>query len=310
MRKTLHTVPLDIAPIVHQATLKIRLAECFSFYRRHNISKIDVTKLKEIIVELVKPEPLTTTDILYKIVDFTVKSKKGEEDDRFWKNLIRMTIKHLWEEGTLCYINASDDWESEKRLYGYTKNLYPELNFDDVETYQAQSELIHYYIRKYGPVTIKDMSWWSGLSNKVVQECILELDKQLLPVSLQGFSVDFYMTQDDFVNFDTFNIAPKNWHALLAYEDPSLKGYFESRSRYINPKYYNELFNTIGEARASIVVNGEVIGIWSWDKKARHIQWNLFSSLKNGLSKDIQQSIYELEAFLNNSRGFVQQSFL
>jgi hypothetical protein len=43
------------------------------------------------------------------------------------------------------------------------------------------------------------------------------------------------------------------WLTLLAYEDPSLKGYYESRFLYVDQKHYRLLFNKIGESRASII---------------------------------------------------------
>ena len=81
---------------------------------------------------------------------------------------------------------------------------------------------------------------------------------------------------------------PQNNITLLAYEDPSLKGYYESRERYVSDKFYKQLFNSIGESRASIVRNGEVIGIWSWDKKQKKIEKTIFIDYSLSIEEEKQ----------------------
>ena len=79
------------------------------------------------------------------------------------------------------------------------------------------------------------------------------------------------------------------WVTLLAYEHPSWKGYYESRSRDVNKEYYNLLFNQIGEVRASIIYNGKAIGIWEWDKKQKHIILQYFSNPASSIKREVKR---------------------
>ncbi|MFI5955791.1 hypothetical protein [Cryptosporangium sp. NPDC051539] len=45
---------------------------------------------------------------------------------------------------------------------------------------------------------------------------------------------------------------PADHVALLAHDAPALKGHFATRHRYVDDQHRTALFNSIGEARASI----------------------------------------------------------
>lgn len=295
MRKTIHIVPLDMAPVVHQATMHLRRDDCLRFYRHINVSNLDILKLKEHIIDLVMDKPISSNDILDGINHIPSGLEEIRKNTDLWKKLVRMTIKDLWEEGFLCYINTSSHWGSENRVYGYTQQIYPDLDLHNMETYASQIALVQQYISTYGPVTEEDICWWSGLSKKIIRNCLHELTNMLDIVEISEIHKTFYMMKTRFDEIMAFNQAIEEWITFLAYEDSSLKGYFESRSRYVKPKYYKMLFNQIGEANASIMSNGEVIGIWKWDKKKQKVDWYTFETFDERLAGVVQKSIDRLE---------------
>jgi hypothetical protein len=311
MRKTLHTVPLEMAPIVHQATLRIREALCHRVYRKFDVTKKDIDQLREAVIEQVIEKPMKS-DAILKEIALKYKETQNIFDTRdTWKKIVRTVIKHLWEQGVLCYINSSGQWGKEIRLYGYTKKLYPALNLQNISPYEAQKKLVKQHIAQYGPVTKQDIYWWSGLRKTVVNKCIQEIKDDIVPVKIGGFNATFYMLErnvDQLIGHEKKN--KDDWLVLLAREDPSLKGYYESRGRYIEDQYYNVLFNKIGEARSSIMLNGEVIGIWNWDKKEKRVKLNIFRNIDTHISNALEKSIFDLEKCLNGSKSFEQYHLL
>lgn len=299
MRKTLHIVPLDLAPVVHQATLHFRVADCLRVYKKYNLSDDDIQELQTRICELVRQKPLSSQAILSVIAVDSKHLLRIKDNLVDWKHVIRTVIKHLWEQGVICYLNTSRHWGSESRLYGYTKNWYPRLDFQAMPSSIAQTHLIKFHIEKYGPVTENDICWWSGLGKKTVREGLIKIADELLEVYVGGFKSPFYMSQLDYARYLAFKSDSLNRLALLAYEDPSLKGYFESRKRYIRPQYYAQLFNQIGEARASIMINGEVGGVWCWDKQHQRIHYELFWQFDSRVLRSLNLAIQELESCLN-----------
>lgn len=306
MRKTLHTVPIEIASIFHQSTIKIRLSDCFSVYKKMKIQDETIIKFKKYISDIVKDKPLSSNEILDRIInnrtlsDESLKINHLSEKERI--TFYRTIIKHLWEEGTFCYINANKHWGSENRLYGFTKTFYPNLDLFSFSIEESQKRLIYHHIECYGPVTEKDIIWWSGLSQKVIRESMESFSDELISIKIYELDYIFYMTKKDYKKFINFPEVDSNWFSLLAHEDPSLKAYYESRYRYVNSKNYEKLFNSIGEARASIMLNGEVIGLWEWDKKKMKIQYSLFNEIEKDTIELIKKEMFNLERSFNPNK--------
>ena len=302
MRKTLHTVPFDLAPIVHQATLHFRVADCIRYYKNNGISDKVVVELKKLIISLVKKSPSHSNTIIKYIQASSKPLRRLTIESKAQKLLIRVIVKHLWEEGVICYINTSAHWGSEHRLYGHTQSLYPELILNALSPEEAQKKLVSYHIDRYGPVTEKDISWWSGLSKRVIKQSLKAIKHDLVELEVEEFGdTIFYMKKANYHRMQSFEYSGEPWLALLAYEDSSLKGYFESRNRYVHSKYYNDLFNQIGEVRASIIVNGEAVGIWWWDKKEEKIVYDLFKKIRKNLQSKLEGRIAEMETYLQGA---------
>lgn len=291
MRRTLHILPLYFAPIAHKATISFRVSDCLQQYKKLNADSSFIEEVKNWILNLTRERSVSSKEI-----ESLAKLELGcwsEEDSK----IIRIIIKELWESGELCYINQSDHWGREERLYGNTSTVYPDLKLNEISVDEAQKQLVYHHISRFGPVTEKDISWWSGLSIGAVRKAIQSFADDLIIVELDQSESKHYMMKDDLDRLSEFR-SPKSWVSLLAYEDPTLKGYFESRFMYVHPSHYDLLFNKIGESRASIIVNGRVVGIWELDKKERKIHWNLFEQQEASIEKQIRYQIDEMSKFL------------
>lgn len=287
MRTTLHIVPFDIASILHMATLDLRLSDCKLFFRRNAISIEQVEDMKEELINFMNL-PKTSSEIEERIVE---KIKFFQTDLK--KECAKKILKYFWEIGTFCYVNVAENWENEERRYAVTKQFYPDIDLKKYDIRKAQELLILEYIRKFGPATIKDLSWWSGLSLKVIRD-IIECNKcSITRFKVNDFEVEFCILSEELQKLEEYKPFDSEWVTLLAYEDPSLKGYYESRYRYVDKKYYNLLFNQIGEVRASILCNGKAIGIWEWDKKNKKIELEYFFNP----SKSIKRRIKEIKEY-------------
>lgn len=296
MRTTLHMVPMDIASILHMATLDLRLAECKLFYERNNIS-----------IEAIE-------DLAGELVDFVNEAKPGYEienvilnrlsfiGDNLKKECAKKTLKYFWEKGLFCYVNTANNWINEERKYAITKLFYPHLDFQQYNVERAKKLLVYEYIKKFGPATIRDLSWWSGLSLKTIRDIINGYRDTVVEFRINDFESTFYMLATEFNDLVEYKSYDSDWITLLAYEDPSLKGYYESRKRYVNEKYYTRLFNQIGEVRASIMYNGKAIGIWEWDKKYKCINLQYFSNPEQQIKKKVESIKEYYEFMLNPNR--------
>jgi hypothetical protein len=296
MRRTLHILPFDIAPIAHTATLSFRITDCKRLFQLLKISNSVISNLQCLLIEQFNDRIFSSQE-----AEQIVSSQKIVTLSDFEKKVFaKALVKYLWETGILCYVNASDRWYSEKRYYSFTKLFYPALDLDFVSVDEAEYQLVYHHISKYGPVSLKDISWWSGLGISKVRKHLLRMEgsQLIFRTRIENSSTEFFMTNEDYQSFVEYKAIEEKWVCLLAYEDPSLKGYFESRWRYVSDKYYSLLFNQIGEVRASVVAQGNVVGIWEWDKKVRKINVKLFEFLGNTEKALLQKEIEKMETTL------------
>jgi predicted transcriptional regulator len=292
MRRTLHILPLKYAPIAHRATMHFRLADCFTLYKKLGADLDYTAKIKAIILSFVQSKPMTPKEIV-SLLKFEL-GKLSDEDNK----VITTAIKELWEAGELCYINKSTHWGKEERYYGYTPSIYPNLHLNQMDAKEAQKKLVFYHIDRFGPVSIKDIAWWSGLSVKVIRDSIKELGNEVIRLELDATNTAYFMTEKGFTHYQNFSFQTDNWLTLLAYEDPTLKGYYESRFLYVDQKHYELLFNKIGESRASIILNGKAIGVWTIDKPKRKIDWMTFEKVDKSVEKQIKSKMEQMHSFL------------
>ncbi|MDP2313810.1 MAG: winged helix DNA-binding domain-containing protein [Pseudomonadota bacterium] len=272
MRRTLHTVPLDLAPIVHRATLDLRMMDLRARLRGLGATSKALERTAMRIREIMDTgaQPAST------IVLRTVERQRGTAGDVAAVLLARLSLKYLWEMGELTYHNRASHWAREERWFESTSVAYPSLRLNELDEVEARRKLVSAYIDRFGPVTERDIVWWSGLRVVDVRTAIRDLADELAVVSVTGLHDSCYMSLRSLARLDTFKPPARQWVRFLAYEDPSLKGYFESRARYLSPDHVALAFNSIGEVLPCVMIGGELVGRWSWDSTARRVRWAPF----------------------------------
>jgi len=302
MRKTLHTVTQELAPIVHVATLALRTAG-FQLQFERNGFKLDT--VEDVTLEALNTELKTPQSHKQVLLWLSLRLSQLKPNLSFKKanGLARILLKWAWETGRICYLNRAAHWTREMRFYGSTASLYPRLTLNAYTREQAVRELVARHVRAFEPVSEQDIAWWSGISVKEVRAALQRLAPRLLRVGLEGVADNLLMTQDGFHEYVRLRQQTDTlpWCAFLAYEDPTLKGYFDTRTRYVDQADYGKLFNQIGEVRPSVHINGRAVGIWSWNVKASRISVQLFRSLSNDERAAISLKRQELEAFLDET---------
>ena len=234
MRKTLHMVPHNIAGLLHMATLKLRIAECVLFFDRNNISIDRVERFRETIKDYLNI-PQKSSDI-ESFISQTLAMNEANKHD-----YAKLILKYVWEVGDLCYVNVANNWEKEDRRYASTKKYYPNLVLNELTSKEAQELLVYYYIKRFGPATIKDFSWWSGLSAKLMADYIEKNNSTFSSVYFDNCDKEFFVLNEELDNLEGYRCIEYDWVTLLAYEDPSIKGYYESRFRYVDEDKYTML---------------------------------------------------------------------
>jgi hypothetical protein len=120
----------------------------------------------------------------------------------------------------------------------------------------AQTELVRRWLAAFGPATMADVKWWSGLPMSQVRRAAaaagtVEVDLDGTPgLALEG---------------DLDPVPPPDpWAALLPALDPTTMGW-SARDFYLGP-HRPALFDTNGNAGPTIWWDGRVVGGWAQRK--------------------------------------------
>ncbi|MER7359984.1 DNA glycosylase AlkZ-like family protein [Nonomuraea dietziae] len=263
MRKTLHTLPLDLAAAAHAATLRFRERDALRAIVNAGHSAHTVATATAALVELLgESGPLFHRTIEDRLAAAGLPI-----------TVTRLALKLAWERGTLTYANQAAGWNREVRTFTLTASAYPTLD-TALDPHVAVDHLMVAYLDRYGPISIRDATWWSALSRTAIVGGLERAAVKLVQLSTPWSDSPMYMSAQRFAEFTVADDADcATGVNLLAHEDVALKAYFETRRRYLGDLPAAAAFNQIGEVLPTILLNGRVVGTWTWDptaKRARH----------------------------------------
>jgi hypothetical protein len=119
---------------------------------------------------------------------------------------------------------------------------------------EALAELARKYFTSHGPATVKDFIWWSGLPVNKARQALESSRSEFQSEEINGRRY-WYAQTYSFPEGDQ-----KDVHLLPAY-DEYLIGY-EDRSAVLAYEDFRKTVSNNGIFRPTIVVNGQVVGIW------------------------------------------------
>lgn len=265
MRKTLHTLPLKLAAVAHRSTLHFRERDALRAITNANVSLCHISGTVDAMVDLLGREsPMSHRAIEAQLIAPHTSVVA-----------VRLALKLAWEQGVLTYRNDTAGWNRENRKFGLTTKLYPGFDIS-MDTRKAAGELIREYFDRYGPASLRDAMWWSGLSRFAVTTAMNESARRFVAVYAPWCQSPLYMYDDRHDQFQGVVSQPQiPTLNFLAHEDVALKAYFESRNRYLGKLPPRCAFNQIGEVLPTIMHGGQVIGTWAWDASKMAVTYSI-----------------------------------
>ncbi|HXF31591.1 MAG TPA: crosslink repair DNA glycosylase YcaQ family protein [Solirubrobacterales bacterium] len=269
MRKTLHILPRGLASVAHTATRRYRVRDAIRPLVVHGLSVRRYTAAVNLAVKIVGDSgPRPPRELAGELAR---RSRLG--DPRLGAQILKLG----WEAGDLFVWRSPSAWDAERRVIGTDAELRHEFAALDAE--DAQERLLGHYFRRYGPASVHDAAWWSGLSRGVVLRHLEAREDRYFrfmapwtKAPLFGMPIHGAETQRE----PAADLEMERRYTFLGHEDPILKAYFETRLRYVDEANYNRLYNRIGEARPAIIANGHVVGVWKWDRQTRLVVTSVF----------------------------------
>jgi hypothetical protein len=155
----------------------------------------------------------------------------------------------------------------------------------------ARVELSRQWLRAFGPATVADLKWWSGLTLGQVRKAVAALDVE--EVDLDG--VPGLVLADDVDPTP----QPEPWIALLPSLDPTTMGW-QQRAWYLG-EHGKTLFDTNGNAGPTVWRDGRIVGGWA-QRKTGEVVFRLLDDVGREAAAAIEAEAARLTEWLGDVR--------
>lgn len=154
----------------------------------------------------------------------------------------------LAAEGRIVRGRPTGTWTSSAWRWMLLPGGWPALPF-----VEATAELARCWLAAFGPATVADLKWWTGLTVTQVRAALQALD--VVEVELDGDEPGVVLAGDD-----EPVVSPSPWAALLPALDPTTMGW-QARDWYLGP-HARSVFDHTGNAGPTVWWDGRVVGGW------------------------------------------------
>ncbi len=299
MRRTMFVVPTAVAPVVHAACtqaiavkqrqlLKQFLSEAgFTDNLDRRIAEVEESTLRALkkrgeatAVELSKDEPRLKQQILL---------AQGKPYEAVQSVSTRVLFQ-LSAEGHIVRGRPKGTWISSQVRWSTMEHwLGSALRTVNVE--DAQRELIRRWLEAFGPGTVADLRWWTGLTAREVQRALAKLET--IEVDLDG-ATGVLLEEDA-----EPPKKPDPWLALLPALDPTPMGW-QSRAWFLG-EYAPILFDRSGNVGPTIWWNGRIVGGWA-QRRDGEIAYRLLEDMGREVTQRVEAAAHALSDWIGSVR--------
>jgi hypothetical protein len=301
MRRTLFVVPVELAPVMHEACTKALIpAQRARLVRMLEQQGVAPPGRGETWLEKVAAQTLaaiaargeaTARELTADVPELGAKLLFGQ--GKTWGGTMGVSTRVLFllaTEGLIVRTRPLGAWTSGLYRWATTEHWLggPLREIDHTE---ACSELLGRWLRSFGPATMTDIRWWTGWTAALAKTTLGAIDAvEVRPGDGVG-----YLLPDD---LDQVGEADP-WVALLPGLDPTAMGWKE-RGWYLGDRA-NDLFDRNGNAGPTVWANGRVVGAWAQTEEG-DVVVELFARLDAATRARLETERGRLAAWLRGVR--------
>lgn len=222
-------------------------------------------------------------------------------------NSLSLALNLLKEEGRIIKIQTRRRLDSTEYSYVLLSQLLPEIDPFAMRNDEAWARLAAQYFKAESPARAKDFAWWAGINVTDAIKGIEEVKPKLVPIAVEGSKDEYLIPEPDLHDFYTFSPQSSPFN-LIPYRDIYLKGQREIVDRFLRVEHADKPFSRwkgklINDPIATIVRDGQVVGVWEWNESTANIDLILFESTPKPVEKAIRKRADALADFIRRDLG-------
>ena len=162
------------------------------------------------------------------------------------------------------------NWRSPIRQFHRWRDVLPEVDLYRWDEAAAAVELVRRYVAAYGPVTIDDISWWTGLTKGRCRAAV-EASSDMEEAAVEDWPGPLFRLSGPIAADMTDRVS------ALPVLDPYVQGY-RDRRRFLDPVRHEYVYDGGGNATATLLHRGRIVGVWQpYDDGAPQVRYHLFA---------------------------------
>ena len=227
---------------------------------------------------------------------------------------LRLAVHLLGEEGRIAKVQSDGRLDTPNHAFALLSSLIPEAHTFPLKPEPAGAALAARYFAAEGPARVKDFAWWSGLHVTEAMRAVESVEPKLERVALAGSADEFLIPGPQLKQLAEFE--PKSPAVnFIPFRDVFLKGQREIAARFTRPEHSTKLFARLGgrvlkDPLATVLCDGEVVGIWEWDAAAAQLDFILFDGDTPSDARSlIEKRGAQLQRFIRSELGQVRGPF-
>lgn len=267
----------------------------------------EMEKLKASLLHALQDGSKTSEQLHKSVAPSLVKDFPPELKRIGFINSLSLALNLLKEEGRIIKIQTQRRLDSAEYSYILLSHLLPEVDPFEMRSHEACTRLAAQYFRAESPARARDFAWWAGINVTDAIKGIEEVKPRLVPIEVEGTKDEYLIPESDIEEFVKFSPeeAPFN---LIPYRDTYLKGQREIVDRFLRSEHADKPFSRwkgklINDPIATIIRDGQVIGVWEWNQENKDIDLILFENTPKPAQKEIEKRASQLAGFISKHLG-------
>ena len=299
MRDTVHIIPSKRFPLFRRALEPGLMTEWNRWTVKTGRKEAPDSwePLYHMVLDALEERPLTLTQILDKS-GWTNQDARG----RLHRLLREMSLR-----GLVCHARSSGPWyHNTQHTFARVDGWLPEADLDSVSEEEAASSLARMYLKAYGPASISDYAYWTGMRVREAKPIFESISDSTAEVTVTDQRGKLLILEEDLGALLKKEVNPR-WARLLPEFDALIMGH-RDKTRFLDPSTKSSVFLPLADVAATILMDGRVEGVWKM-KKDRKL-WRLELSTFKEFSEEEKDSVYrEIEGLRDFTRFEIEESW-
>jgi hypothetical protein len=251
---------------------------------------------RRVLAVVAEEGPLTTQQIGRKVPEFAAKIHHdvGKAYEGAFSIGSRL-VGDMCARGLLVRTRPRGTWRSSLYEYATLSDWLPELDLESGTQGEARAWLVRRYLAAFGPATLDDVQWWTGLTKGETQEALDAIAAEVTEVGIQGLRGEHLMLTEDAERRRDFPPPDALYVFLLPSLDPYIMGYSDRR-RFLAPEHRKKVFDRAGNAVPTVWAGGRIVGVWGQHRDGR-VFYELFEPIGDAQAL-LVEGVRRLEDFL------------